>query len=98
MKKIGNRPITKADTDFSKMSTKNQVNRTEFWMNFGLLCAHFGTVTQCLTEPIVPNCAHKIPTFIQNSTKVHQTPLITNENLYQNAMHKVLMKSAWPKV
>jgi hypothetical protein len=53
----------------------------EFWMNFGILCAHFSTVTQCLVEPKVPKCAHKIPTFIKNSTKVHQTPLITNEKV-----------------
>ena len=40
MKKIGNRPITEADTDFSKMSTKKQ-NFDEFW-NF--MSAHFDTV------------------------------------------------------
>ena len=37
MKKIGNRPITEAENDFSKMST----NFDEFW-NF--MIAHFGTV------------------------------------------------------
>ena len=79
MKKIGNRPIAEADTNFFKMSTKNQVNRTEFWMNFGILCAHFGTVTQCSVEPKVPKCAHKIATFFKHSAKVDQTPLITNE-------------------
>ena len=36
-------------------------------MNFGILCAHFGTVTQCSVEPTVPKCAHKIPKFIKNS-------------------------------
>ena len=40
MKKIGNRQITEADTDFSKMSTKNK-NFDEF-RNF--MSAHFGTV------------------------------------------------------
>ena len=74
MKKIGNRPITEADTNFSKMSIKNQVNRTEFWMNFGIVCAHFGTVTQCQVELKMPKYAHKIPTFIENSAKVHQIP------------------------
>ena len=50
-------------------------------MNFGILCAHFGTVTQCSVEPTVPKCAHKIPKFIKNSAKVHQ---------------KLDEKSAWP--
>jgi hypothetical protein len=40
MKKIGNRPITEADTDFSKMSTKKQ-NFDEFW-NF--MRTHFDAV------------------------------------------------------
>ena len=44
-------------------------------MNFGILCAHFGTVTQCSVEPKVPKCAHKI----KKSAKVHQIPLITDE-------------------
>ena len=48
-------------------------------MNFGILYAHFGTVTQCLVEPKVPKCAHEIPTFIKHSAKVHETPLITDE-------------------
>ena len=48
-------------------------------MNFGILWAHFGTVTQCLVEPKVPKCAHEIPTFIKHSAKVHETPLITDE-------------------
>jgi hypothetical protein len=48
-------------------------------MNFGILCAHFGTVTQCSVEPTVPKCAHKIPKLIKNSAKVHETPLITDE-------------------
>ena len=51
----------------------------EFLMNFGILCAHFGTVTQCSVEPKVPKCAHKIATFFKHSAKVDQTPLITNE-------------------
>ena len=46
MKKIGNRPITEADTDIS------------VWMNFGISSAHFGTVTRSLVEPTVPKCAH----------------------------------------
>ena len=45
------------------------------------MSAHFGTVTQCLVEPTVPKCAHKIPKFIKNSAKVHQ---------------KFDKKSAWP--
>jgi len=36
MKKIGNRPITEADTDFSKISTKSEQNFDEFW-SFGVL-------------------------------------------------------------
>ena len=56
-------------------------------MNFGILCAHFGTVTQCSVEPTVPKCAHKIPKFMENSAKVHQTPLITDS--FKNVMHKV---------
>ena len=60
MKKIGNWPITEADTDFSKMSTKNQLNRTEFDEFWNFMSAHFGTVTQCSVEPTVPKCAHKI--------------------------------------
>ena len=36
----------------------------ECLMNFGILCAHFGTVTQCSVEPTVPKCAHKIPIFL----------------------------------
>ena len=54
MKKIGNRPITEVDTDFSKLGKQNRI-----WS----LCALFGTVTQCLVEPNVPKCAHKIPKF-----------------------------------
>ena len=38
MKKIGNRPITEADTDFSKISTKSEQNFDEFW-SFGVLWA-----------------------------------------------------------
>ena len=53
MKKIGNRPITEADTDLS------------IWMNFVILSAHFGTVTQCLVKLTMPKCALKIPKFIQ---------------------------------
>ena len=52
-------------------------------MNFGILCAHFGTVTQCSVEHTVPKCAHKIPKFIKNSAKVHQTPLITDIKFIQ---------------
>ena len=52
-------------------------------MNFGILCAHFGTVTQCSVEPTVPECAHKIPKFIKNSAKVHQTPSIIDEKFIQ---------------
>ena len=48
-------------------------------MNFGILCAHFGTVAQCLVKPAVPKCAHRIPKLIiKDSAKVHQTPLITD--------------------
>ena len=36
MKKIGNRPITEADTNFSKISTKSERNFDEFW-SFGVL-------------------------------------------------------------
>ena len=50
-------------------------------------CTHFGTVTQCSVEPTVPKCAHKIPKFIKNSAKFHQTPLITDS--FKNIMHKV---------
>ena len=35
-------------------------------------------------EHTVPKCAHKIPKFIQNSAKVHQTPLITDEKFIQD--------------
>ena len=45
MKKIGNRPITEADTDFSKI--------------WSFMSAPFGTVTQCSVEPTVPKCALK---------------------------------------
>ena len=62
--------ITEVDTYFSKLGKQNRI-----WS----LCALFGTVTQCLVEPTVLKCAHKIPKFIQNSAKVHQTPLITDE-------------------
>ena len=48
-------------------------------MNFGILWAHFGTVTQCLVEPKVPKCAHKILKLFKNSAKVQQIPLITDE-------------------
>ena len=51
MKKIGNRPITKADTDFFLKE-----HFDEFW-NF--MSAHFGTVTQCSVKPTVPKCAHE---------------------------------------
>ena len=43
MKKIGNRPITEADTDFSKI--------------WSFMSAPFGTVTQCSVEPTVPKGA-----------------------------------------
>ena len=57
-------------------------------MSFGIFfCAHFGTVTQYSVEPTMPKCAHKIPKFIENSAKVHQTPLITDS--FKNVMHKV---------
>ena len=41
MKKIGNRPITEADTDFSKICTKSEQNFDEFW---SFMSAHFGAV------------------------------------------------------
>ena len=59
MKKIGNRPITEADTDFFKIP---KIRYTE--QNFAILCAHFGTVTQCSFEPTMTKCAHKIPKLI----------------------------------
>ena len=40
MKKIANRPITKADTDFSKMSTKKLIKKNRILMNFEILWAH----------------------------------------------------------
>ena len=43
------------------------------------LCPFPIFVTQCSVEPTVPKCAHKIPKFIKNSAKVHQTPSITDE-------------------
>ena len=64
MKKIGNRPITEADTDFFKIP---KIRYTE--QNFAILCAHFGTVTQCSVEPTVPRCANKIPKFIKIQLK-----------------------------
>ena len=65
----------------------------KFWKFF---FARFGTVTQCSVEPTVSKCAHKIPKFIKNSAKVHQTPLLM-KNSYKNAMHKLFdKKSAWP--
>ena len=35
----------------------------EFWMNFGILCAHFGTLGTTEHWVTVPKCAHKIPKF-----------------------------------
>ena len=63
MKKIGNRPITEADTDFSKISTKSEQNFDEFW---SFMSAPFGTVTQCSVEPTVPKGALR---KFQNSSK-----------------------------
>ena len=75
MKKIGNRPITEADTDFSKI--------------WSFMSAPFGTVTQCSVEPTVPKgvlrkfqnsskfCSDLVD--IKNSAKDLQTPLKTNE-------------------
>ena len=86
MKKIGNRPITEADTDFSKISTKSEQNFDEFW---SFMSAPFGTVTQCSVEPTVPKgalrkfqnsskfCSDLVD--IKNSAKDLQTPLKTNE-------------------
>ena len=44
MKKIGNRPITEADTDFSKMSTKNQVSERFQEVSRGFAVSTTGTV------------------------------------------------------
>ena len=86
MKKIGNRPITEADNDFSKISTKSEQNFDEFW---SFMSAPFGTVTQCSVEPTVPKgalrkfqnsskfCSDLVD--IKNSAKDLQTPLKTNE-------------------
>ena len=49
----------------------------EVWWTLAKFLMKF--VTQCSVEPTVPKCAHKIPKFIKNSAKVHQTPLITDE-------------------
>ena len=82
MKKIGNRPITEADTDFSKISQ----NFDEIW---SFMSAPFGTVTQCSVEPTVPKgalrkfqnsskfCSDLVD--IKNSAKDLQTPLKINE-------------------
>jgi len=43
----------------------------EFLMNFGILCAHFGTVGSTEHWVTVPKCAHKIPKFIQNSVLLY---------------------------
>ena len=57
MKKIGNRPITEADTDFLRYLTKiseTEQNFDEFW-NF--MSAHFGTVGSTEHWVTVPKCA-----------------------------------------
>jgi hypothetical protein len=45
----------------------------------------------------VPKCAHKIPSFIKNSAKVHQTPLITDEKFIQECYAKGIDKKCLAK-
>jgi hypothetical protein len=67
MKKIGNRPITEADTNFFK----DVYQKLGFWeVSRGFAVSRTGTVGSTEHWVKVPKCLHKIPKFIKNSYSI----------------------------
>jgi hypothetical protein len=91
--------MAEADTNFSKMFTKNYISERFQEVSTGFGVSRTGTVGSTEHWVTVPKCLHKIPKFIQNSAKVHQNkPIKRNKNILSIERKNLgLGQIFWPK-